>query len=258
MEKLSVVIAAKNEERNIRACLESVKWADEIIIMDDLSSDRTAAIAREYTAKVFTNDTRGDFHINKNLGIEKASNEWILSLDADEIISGELAAEIRAAYSQNMLGYRLNRRNYFLGQWIKGCGWYPDRIIRLFRKGSARWYLGAEGVHKTPQIADKSRVGILRNDFLHYSYYSLGQYFEKFNHYTSLVAKEFDAKRVNISGLNFPIHFCLRPLLLFFKKYVLLSGWKDGMRGFFISLSSGLVEFVSLCKLWELRNNDKT
>ncbi|MCJ7563269.1 MAG: glycosyltransferase family 2 protein [Candidatus Aminicenantes bacterium] len=255
MIRLSVVIAARNEERNIRRCLESVKWADEIIVIDDMSTDRTFEIARLFTENVFSRESQGDFHRNKNFGLSKASGEWILSLDADEVIPPELAQEINQTIESSLLlGYDINRKNFFLGKWIKGCGWWPDYILRLFRKGVTCWPLA---IHDVPQIEDKKRVGFLKNSFLHYSYVSFNQYFEKFNLYTTQVAKEEYAKGVRLSLKNFFILFFLKPLFWFVKKYIFLGGFQDGFRGFFICFSSALTIFVAYSKLWEIEQAKK-
>jgi glycosyltransferase involved in cell wall biosynthesis len=254
MPEISVVIATKNEERNIRDCLESVKWADEIIIVDDASRDKTVEICREYTDKIFINDAKGDFHRNKNLGLEKANRDWILSLDADERITEKLSEEIQVAVQdEEKVGYYLNRKNYFLGKWIRGCGWYPDYIIRLFRKGTTRWPLLAEDFHGTPKIKEKRKTGYLKNEFIHYSYFSIGQYIEKFNLYTSALAKQEYHRQAKI---NLFICFLFKPSLLFFRKYFLMAGYRDGFRGFFISVASALTIFMTFAKLWEMYRKD--
>lgn len=252
--KLSVVIAAKNEERIIGECLEAVRWADEIVFVDDASTDRTVEIARRYTPNVFINDSRGDFHVNKNLGLEKARGEWVLTIDADEIVTPELAEEIRRTIADTPLrGFELNRRNYFLGRWIRGCGWYPDRSLRLFRKGVARWFLAEEGIHRPPEMPAGEPSGLLKNDFIHYSYHSLEQYFNKFNLYTTLCARQENKNGKIVSWERMPWDFFIYPLLLFVRKYVLLQGFRDGFRGFFISCSSSFVVFVTMCKVWEMQ-----
>lgn len=249
---LSVVIATKNEEQNIRACLESVKWADEIIVVDDVSTDKTVEICKEYTEKIFINNSGLDFHKNKNLGIEKAQGEWVLSIDADEIVTPELKEEIVLATTfqfPDIIGYYISRRNYFFKKWIKGCGWYPDYIIRLFRKGSATWPL--EAIHQAPEIKDKNQVRFLTGPLLHYSYHSFNQYFEKFNHYTSIIAAEEYKKGTRINRLNFLSFFFIKPAYFILSKYLLQKGFKEGFSGFFISFSSALGVFVSYAKLWE-------
>lgn len=252
MNKLSVVVATKNEQECIASCLESIKWADEIIIVDDMSTDRTAQICREYTKKIFFNDSRGSFHENKNLAIDKATGDWILALDADEIVGPELAKEIKEVMvSPEKIGYYIPRKNYFLDRWIRGCGWWPCLIIRLFKKGATRWPLDT---HSWPEIEGKEKVGCLRNPLIHYSYRDLNQYFNKFNFYTSRLARDKYEEGIRVNRENFLVHFLIKPLFWFFRKYILWTGFRDGFRGFFISFSSALVIFVTYAKLWERQN----
>ncbi|HAT72348.1 MAG TPA: hypothetical protein DCS63_05985 [Elusimicrobia bacterium] len=258
MQKISVVIAVKNEEKNIRACLEAVKWADEIVIVDDCSSDGTAAICREYAGKVIVTDSGGNFHKNKNLGLANAAGDWLLSLDADEVVSAELRDEICARLASDtggVDGFYIPRHNYFLGRRITGCGWAPDYIIRLFRKGAAQWPLD---IHYVPRLADESRAGRLESPLIHYSYRSLEQYFEKFNRYTARLAGEARAKGVRVGAWNFITLFFIKPLFWFLRKYLFRKGFMDGFRGLFISLSSGLVIFVTYAKLWEMQENERS
>jgi len=256
--QLSVVIATKNEEKNIRECLESIRrgeWVDEIIVVDDVSTDKTVEICREYTDKIFVNDSKGSFHKNKNLGIEKAIGEWILSIDADERVGPELAEEIRKAITKSeKVGYYISRKNYFLGKWIKGCGWYPDYIIRLLRKGATKWPLN---IHDTPFIEEKERVGYLKNSLIHISYTTLDQYFRKFAQYTSRLAQEEYEKGIRITSTNCFIFFIIKPLYWFFRKYFLLHGYTNGFRGFFISFSSALTIFMTYAKLWEMQQKNR-
>ncbi|MCM8800413.1 MAG: glycosyltransferase family 2 protein [Candidatus Omnitrophica bacterium] len=252
--RLSVVIAVKNEEKNIKRTLESVKWADEIVIVDDVSSDKTVEICRLYTPLVFIHDSQGDFHKNKNLGIEKAGGDWILSLDGDEVVSPELAMEIRSAIkNKDMLGYYINRKNFFLGKWIRGCGWYPDYIIRLFRKGITQWPISIV-IDDTPKIVDKTRVGYLKNHLLHYSYTSFEQYIDKLNLYSLGIAKQYYLHGVRLNRFNFFIYFFIKPIFVLLYKYIFLRGYKDGWRGLFISFASGLLLFITYAKLWEFQN----
>jgi len=256
MMKLSVVIAAKNEEKNIRACLEAVKWADEVVIVDDRSTDRTVEICREYGARIVINDAGGSFHKNKNLGLDNASGEWLLSLDADEVVSPGLKDEIIARLSSDLTGldgFYLPRDNYFLGKRITGCGWSSDYILRLFRKGAAKWPLD---IHDVPSLADATRAVRLENPLIHNSYYSLEQYFEKFNRYTTRLAVEESEKGVRVGGANFVTFFLLKPVFWSMRKYFFQKGFMDGFRGLFISLSSGLVIFVTYAKLWEKQLNE--
>ena len=142
MERLSVTLATLNEAEHLDACLRAVSWADEIVVVDDGSTDGTVEVARQHTDRVIVRPSHGNFHANKNLAIQTATGNWILSLDADEIVPPELGAEIRAAIEVTRhAAFRLGRRNYFLGRWIRHGGWYPDRIIRLFRRGITEWPL---------------------------------------------------------------------------------------------------------------------
>ena len=164
MAMISAVIATKNEERNVRECLESIKWVDEIVVVDDKSNDNTTKICREFAATIILNDSKGSFHINKNLGLDSSRGDWILSIDADERVTPELSREIQdVIVSSDNLGYYINRKNYFLGKWIRGNGWYPDYIIRLFRRGVTRWPLE---IHDVPKIAEKDKVSYLHNPLI--------------------------------------------------------------------------------------------
>lgn len=254
MARISVVIATKDEERNIKDCLESVKWADEIIIVDDASKDRTVEICREYTSNIISNDSKGSFHVNKNLGIERSGGDWILSIDADEMVAPELEDEIKnIAERTDKLGYYISRKNLFLGKWIRGCGWYPDYIIRLFRKGATRWPLE---IHDVPKIEEKDKVGYLRNPLIHITYASIEQYFDKFARYTTRLAQEEYEKGTRITKTNFLLLFLIKPLSWFFHKYFLQRGYIDGFRGFFISVASAVTIFMTHAKLWEMRLKD--
>jgi glycosyltransferase involved in cell wall biosynthesis len=253
MSSISVVIATKDEQPNIANCLDNLKWADEIVIVDDVSTDKTIEICRQYTKNVFTNDSNGSFHINKNIGIEKANNEWILSLDADEIIEPALAREImKTIKKSDKIGYYIPRKNYFLGRWINGCGWWPDRIIRLFKKGVTQWPLE---IHDTPKIEQKNKVGELKNALIHHTYRNLKHYFEKFNKYTTQLAKEEYEKGVRVNFINFFLLFFIKPLYWFICKYFFNGGFRNAYPGFFISFSSAWVIIATYSKLWEMQKS---
>ncbi|CAB5128695.1 hypothetical protein D3OALGA1CA_3086 [Olavius algarvensis associated proteobacterium Delta 3] len=166
---LSVTIATKNESEKIIQCMTAVSFADEIVIVDDCSSDDTVEKAKRAGARVLVRESGGSFHENKNLAIDEAKYEWILSLDADEIVSDELSRSIQHVLSDPKHdGYLVNRHNYFLGRWIRGCGWYPDYILRLFKKGTARWPLP---IHETPELdSGNDHAGILNGPLIHHSY----------------------------------------------------------------------------------------
>lgn len=246
---LSVTIATKNEASNLPDALASVDFADEVVVVDDCSEDKTAQIAKDFGAKVILRNSAGSFHENKNLAIEQAKGDWILSLDADEVVTCKLAESIKSALANPKSdGYFVDRHNYFLGQWIRGCGWYPDHILRLFRKGKARWPLE---IHDTPKLEGGNQSApLLEGPLIHYSYKSFEQYFEKFNAYTSRLAVEYTQQQVVMNGLQVPLNLLVRPFYWFLRKYVLQRGYRDGLLGFFISFSSALTIFVSHMKLW--------
>jgi glycosyltransferase involved in cell wall biosynthesis len=244
--RLTVVTLTLNEERNIEACLEGVRWADQIIVVDSGSTDRTVDLARRFTQEVLSVSWKGYGHA-RNLALQHAAGDWVLWLDADERVPPELSAEIReiihnreAAYD----GYEVARRAYFLGKWIRHAGWYPARVTRLFRLGSA--HFSETRVHE--RLLFTGSVGRLHHDLLHYTDDGLEQYFMKFNRYTTLAAQDMHAagKRAGLLDL------LARPPFMFMKMYVARLGFLDGLHGFLLScLSSGYV-FVKYAKLWEL------
>jgi glycosyltransferase involved in cell wall biosynthesis len=256
LPKLSVTIAAKNESAQLRQCLSSVAFADEIVLVDDCSSDDTTEKARRFGARVIVRDSKGSFHKNKNIAIEEAKGEWILSLDADEIVSKQLAHSIESALILAQSdGFLVDRHNYFLGKWIKGCGWHPDYILRLFRKGKAWWPLE---IHDVPKLeGDNLSAPLLKGPLIHNSYNSLEQYFGKFNQYTTRLAVEYAEQEQSMRGFGIPLNLGFRPFYWFFKKYFFLRGFRDGIPGFFICFSSALTIFVSYLKLWEAQEIDK-
>ena len=255
MSRLSVVLGVRNEQKDIRDCLEKVKWADEIIVIDDSSTDNTVQICKEYTKKIFSFDSGGgNLNKNRSIGINKCRNDWVLVLDADEVITLELSEEIKKAINSKFyIGYNILRKNYFLGEWIQGCNWHPDYIIRLFKKNSVEW--PSSGLHETLNIKDNNKIGYLKNAMLHYSYKTLDYYFEKFNRFTSRGAVEQYEKGIRVNKSNFMLYFIIKPVYFFFQKYFFYKGFKDGFRGFFISLSSALVVFTTNSKLWEKQKN---
>ncbi len=251
METLSVAIITKNAEQNIKDCLEAVSWAEEVIVVDHMSEDKTAEVCKNYSnVKLYIDTSEGLFGPSRNYALSKATKDWILVLDADELVTRELAEEIKEAISDEAkLGYFLSRKNIFLGKWIKSCGWWPDYNIRLFRRGAAKW---PKCIHDIIAIEDKRRLGYLNNPLVHKSYLSLSQYFKKFNFYTEQLAYEEYEKGVKSSRLSFFGQFIFKPFIYFFKKYFLSQGYRDGFRGFFISFSSALVVFTTYAKLWEI------
>lgn len=244
MTTISVIVITKNEERNIEQCLESVRWAEEIIIVDAESDDRTAEIARRYTEKVFTKPWLG-FAAAKQFAVEQSGNTWILWLDADERVLPGLAEEIRTMDLQRTecAAFTVARRAYFLGKWIKHSGWYPGRVARLFHKDRARFNSAA--VHEGLEVLGKT--GNLHNDLLHYTDPNIYHYFGKYNRYTTLAADELFEKKKTAHFTDLMI----RPVWLFLKMYVVRLGFLDGIQGLLLALFSSSYVFTKYAKLRE-------
>ena len=253
MNNISVVVLTKNEEKRICPCLDSVKWADEIILVDDESTDRTIEIARKYTDKIFTRkmDVEGR-HRNWAYGL--ASNDWVLSLDADEIVTPELREEIIEALKNNPKenGFTIPRRNYIGDYWVRHGGWYPAAQLKLFRKDKFRYE--EVGVH--PRAFMDEPCGHLKKDLIHYSYRDIEDFLNKLNNQTTREAEKWFAqdKPMRLG------RFLYRSLDRFLRTYVGRKGYKDGFIGFIIAYFASLYQFISYLKYRELsseRRKDK-
>lgn len=251
MNKLSVAIATYNEEENISRCLESIKnLADEIVVVDGSSTDKTVEIAKKYGAKVLVTDNPPIFHINKQKAIDQCSGDWILQLDADEEISLQLAKEIKKIIANHQpVAFYLKRKNYFLGKWMRGGGMYPDPVIRFFKKGKA--YLPCKSVHEQMKVGGK--VGTLKNEMLHFTAPTLSRYLTNANRYTSLTAEELDKRNVGINPLTLIQYFCFKPKAKFLSLFLKHKGFRDGFQGFVFALFSALHFPVAYIKYWEKR-----
>jgi glycosyltransferase involved in cell wall biosynthesis len=256
--KLSVVLATYNEEENIRDCLKSIKdLADEIIVVDGQSTDKTASIAKKLGAKVFITKNRPIFHINKQMAIDKAKGDWILQLDADERVSPQLKQEIKdiinyKAPAELADAYYLPRKNFFLGRWLKKGGQYPDHVIRLFKRGRA--FLPQKSVHE--QMKVKGETDTLKGHLLHYTAPTFQRYLTNANRYTSLTANELKQQHL---PTNFFVAFSfiiLKPIATFFKLYLRHKGILDGFPGFIFALFSGLHWPIAYMKYWELKHHE--
>lgn len=248
--KLSVALATFNEEKNIATCLSSVKdLADEIVIADGKSADKTVDIAKKFNAKVISTENKPMFHINKNLAIDNCQSPWILLLDADEVVSDELAVEIkRTINSQTKYNaFWINRRNWFLGGFLKKGGAYPDSVIRLFKKGKAR--LPEISVHE--QLKVEGGIGHLENDLLHLADPNFNRYLQRANRYTSQTALEIKKKDPGTSYLVFLYYSLILPLFYFLKLYFRHKGYQDGFRGFIWALFSAFHYFYAYVKYWQ-------
>ena len=252
-QKLSIAIITFNEEVNIRRTLESVKWADEIVVVDSGSTDKTAAICSEYGARVLHQDWLG-FARQKNLAIDKTSGDWVLSLDADEPIEASLAEEIRRimASPRALDGYRIPRKTFFLGKQVRYGGWYPDYNLRLFRKGKGRFEERA--VHEAVKV--QGTVGCTRQAIEHYAYRDLASYLSSINKYSSLAVDVMAEKGISGFRTSWP-NLALRPVFTFVLKYFFRFGFLDGKRGLVLNLFHSYYVFAKYAKAWERRENDR-
>lgn len=244
---LSVIVITRNEERNIVACLQSVRWVDDIVVVDSASADSTCALAEDNEARVFDRPWSG-FAEAKKFAVAQTRHDWILWLDADERVTPGLAEEIQRllAAGPAKAAYEVARRAYFLGRWIQHSGWYPGRVTRLFNKNRAEF--SSSAVHEGLLV--KGDVGRLQNDLLHFTDPNLYHYLTKFNRYTSLASKELHDKGERFHTAD----VLLRPPLMFFKMYLLRLGFLDGVEGFILALLSSAYVFTKYAKLWEFGN----
>jgi len=246
METISAVIITRNEEANIGRCLRSLDWVDEIIVVDSGSSDDTRRVASEAGAVVYETSWNG-FGPAKAFGVQQATSRWILSIDADEVVAPELAAEIREVLTvgTDRHGFDMPRRTNFLGRWIRHCGWYPDRVLRLFLKSQG--YFDDAPVHE--RVIIDGDVGRLMGELLHYSYPTLEHYLTKSNRYTTMGAQQaFESgKRAGWFDL------VIRPPVSFISHFISRQGFRDGLEGLLISVLSAVAVMVKYAKLRALQ-----
>ena len=243
MPKLTVTVITRNESANLAAALDSVTWADEIVVVDSCSTDDTVEIARRYTGRVVVRDWPG-YSSQKNFAAGEASHDWILSIDADERVGSELAAEIRALLREEPphRGYRVPRVSFYLGRWIRSTDWYPDYQLRLYDRRVSRW---AGIVHEGVEVG--GTVGRLRAELQHLPYRDVSHHLQTIDRYTTLAARQMRERgaRVGVAGL------LLRPAGAFVRNYVLRAGWRDGPVGLVVSLLNSYYVFLKFVKLWE-------
>ncbi len=253
MAKISVAIATYNEEQNIRACLDSVRsWVDEIVVVDGESTDKTVEIAKRYKAKVIASDNPPIFHINKQKAVDTCTGDWIFQLDADEVVTLELANEIQEIVSNTRHstldtrrnGHYVPRKNFFLGHWLRKGGQYPDYVIRLFRRGKGKF--PSKSVHE--QIEIDGNVGYLKNPLLHYTSRTLGDYWKKARAYTSLEAQEFKQSELALNIFTYVEYNLLKPTMTLLSLFLRHKGFLDGIYGFLFSLFSALHHPIAFWK----------
>jgi glycosyltransferase involved in cell wall biosynthesis len=243
MPTLSVIIITRNETSNIRRALDSIRFADEIIINDSGSTDGTIEIAQSYGCRIIQSEFAG-FGAAKQTALAAAKSDWVLSLDADEEIDPILASTIKEAMTNaDFNGYHLNRKSQFLGRWMLHSGWYPDYLPRLFRRSSGRFT--GDNVHERIEI--DGPLGKLEGHILHYTDPDVEHYLEKLNRYTSLSADMLQAQGRQFKTLD----VVFKPPATFVKMYILKSGFRDGIQGLLLALLSSFHVLCKYAKLWE-------
>lgn len=253
--RISAAVATYNEENNIVDCLKSLKqFADEIIVVDGHSTDRTISLAKDLGAKVIETTNKPMFHINKNLAIDNCTNPWIFLIDADERVNETLAQEIKNKVRGNPKenGFWVNRRNWFLGGFLKKGGAYPDSVIRLFKNGKGR--LPEISVHE--QVKIEGKTSHLENDILHLADPNFQRYLMRANRYTNQTAQEIKKNNPQTGTISIIQFLFLKPLLTFISIYWRHKGYKDGFRGFIWALFSATHHFYAYVKYWEGQNNN--
>lgn len=242
--KLTATLITRNEEQNLPRALASLNLADEIVVVDSGSTDRTVELARQQGARVIAHSWTS-FAEQKNFAATQATHDWILNLDADEALSPVLEAELRAWKEQTPIAvaYRMPRKAYYLGRWILHSGWYPDPKVRLYRRDRAR-FVGA--LHES--VAVEGPVGELHGEILHYTCDSLADHIAKVNFFTTLAARQLQDESRNSAG-RWLLPLLVAPPFTFLRTYIAQQGFRDGYRGFLIAALAGFYVFLKYAKL---------
>lgn len=248
MIRLTVTVITLNEENNLSKCLESAKFlADEIIILDSGSTDKTVEIAKKYGAKVFERDF-DNFANQKNAAANYATGEWILSMDGDEELTPELSKEIKEVIEDGYNGYLIPRRNFILGKEIKHSRWSPDKHIWLWKKSRGKW---VGEVHE--EVIVEGNVGELKNAKLHFQDKTLSDFILANNQYSTLLAQKMNKEKIKFSFFR----LCCDPIYEFLLRYVIKLGFLDGWRGFVLCYVMAIYKMMVWIKLLELQNNKR-
>lgn len=251
METISVVLSVRNEEAKIERTLAAAQWADEIIVVDNESTDKTANLARQCGAKVIAGKNNPMLNVNKNFGFTNAKSDWILSLDGDEVIPPELAKEMRAVIShqssdirQNVVGYWIPRKNILFGKWMQHGIWWPDRQLRLFRRGKG--VFPCKHVHE--YLAVDGPTADLSSPMMHYNYETVSQFIRKMDEIYTVS----EVNNLVASGYRVAWYDAIRfPVSDFVKTYFAQNGYKDGLHGLVLSILQAFYSFIVFAKLWE-------
>jgi len=250
--KISATIIVRNEEANIAAVCETVSWADEIVIVDSDSTDRTVEIARCYTGQVFNRPFQG-YKDKHEFADSQTTGDWIFWIDADERITPELQKSLDDLKRRNPAnlpdGYQIARRTQYLGRWIGHSGWYPDYQMRLYRKDARYW--DAVAPHETARV--RGRVETLPGEFLHYTKRNLSEHHRVLDEYTTLAAEYHFKNKKRARGIDL---FAL-PIASFIRTYLIKQGFRDGVPGLIIAMFTAYSVFLKYAKIWEHENNRK-
>ena len=245
MPKLSVTIITRDEEQDIGAALASVAWADEIVVVDSGSTDRTVEIARRATNRVVIRDWPG-YVEQKNFAAAQASHDWILSLDADERVTPDLAQEIRRTLDHpSCVAYEIPRVTWHLGRWIRATDWYPDRQTRLYDRRAARW----TGQHVHEAVAVTGPKGRLSGELQHFAYRDIADHLETIDRYTTYAARQMHESGRRTSAWRLAVH----PPLAFVRNFVARGGFRLGAVGLIVSTMNAYYVFLKYAKLWQLQ-----
>lgn len=251
--KISAVIIAFDEEKNIAEAVKSVNWADEILVIDSESSDRTREISESLGAKILVKKWLG-FSKQKQFAVDNAAHDWIFSLDADERVSEQLKNDILHLKStpENELadGYRISRLSFYMNRPIYHCGWYPDWQLRFFNRQKGKWKEVL--IHESVQMTENSRVEKLKSDILHYSFENISQHHKMIGtRYAPLAARQMFERGKRVSALK----ILTVGLTVFLQTFILKGGFLDGLAGFAISRFAAHHAFLKYLLLWEIQRN---
>ena len=244
--KISACVMTRNNEDLVEDCLKNIKWADEIIVVDSFSADKTVEISRKYTDRVYQRKWPG-FKDQSNYTMGLARYEWILFMDVDERLTPELYDEIMAHLNDNSNswdGFYFPRRTYYLGRWINHGDWYPAYDLRLYKKDKGQW---VKEPHATIELDGKAKY--LKNDMLHYTYRNLSHQLDTIDNYTNMSAVEMEKKGTGYILLQ----LLYRPFFRFVRGYFFKRGFLDGVPGLVAAITTSFYVFMKYAKLWELR-----
>lgn len=249
--EISAIVVCFNEEKNIRRCLESLRWCNEIVVVDSLSTDRTVEICREYTDRVIQRPWAG-YRDQKAFAHSQATRDWVILVDADEKVPEELQEEIRdvlTRFGDRFAAFEVPRLVYYLQRWWWRGGWYPDYDIRVFRRDLATW--GGRDPHE--QILIDGKIRRLKNPLHHFSYRDITDHLKRINHFTTISSKELKDQGNRWSWID----NLFRPPFRFFRSFALQRGFLEGLPGYFIAATAAIYVFLKYAKLKELEQLDR-